>query len=176
MSNKINKIRDLYDQRSKYGKYSTLAPGSKGNLKSKYVATVFNEALLPLISSYKENQFIFDFGCGTGIFIKSIKNNSFSIIGGDISFEMLKIANDLSNKDKRISLLMLDGINIPIKDDCIDCVMAREVLCHVPDSNYSSTFQDLYNCLKPGGKLIVLDQVSQSKKWQNYEKITQINS
>ena len=170
MSDSLKKIRNLYDSRSAYGEYSTLAPSSKGNLKSRYIATVFDQALIPLVKQLRETDLLLDYGCGTGIFIKKIENFPANTIGTDISFEMLRIAQNLVSSSSNASLFMTDGKSIPFRQHVFDCILAREVLCHVPDSILPTLLQELYKSLKQGGKFILLDQVSESTKWQEYPK------
>lgn len=170
MADKLKKIRDLYDSRSVYGEYSTLAPNSRGNLKSRYVATVFDEALLPLVKRLSKGELLLDYGCGTGIFLKKLENFPATAIGTDISFEMLRVAQKILTYKNNSLLYMTDGTTIPFCKHAFNCILAREVLCHVPDSELPGLLKELYRCLKPGGKFILLDQISESPKWQNYPK------
>jgi 2-polyprenyl-3-methyl-5-hydroxy-6-metoxy-1,4-benzoquinol methylase len=49
--------------------------------------------------------------------------------------------------------LVADAFELPIRDGSIDCIIASEIIEHVPDPK--RFLQSLFNALKPGGKLII---------------------
>lgn len=95
-----------------------------------------------------------DFGCGSGVLLPFLAEQSKLVIGIDIElspYEMMK---------KYISfptnIQVINGSQIPMEDipaDSIDLIMALDVLEHVPD--LSTTLDQLMRLLKPGKKLIV---------------------
>ena len=64
----VEENREMYAELSRFGPYSTLAPGNRGGPKSRYFAAAFDAALLPLIRDDPEPIRLLDFGCGSGIF------------------------------------------------------------------------------------------------------------
>ena len=74
---------------------------------------------------------ILDFGCGTGIYTKILKNKGAKIKGFDISPKMLKIAKDYV---KNVEFRQGTGNKIPF-DEKFDIVVASLVLDYFKDWN-----------------------------------------
>lgn len=155
-----------YDRLANHGPYGTLAPHNKGGRKSEYVAAVFDAALLPLIAGAGRKAYFLDFGCGTGIFTRKVAPYMQHVAGVDVSGKILEVAcrvcADLSN----VSLHLTDGERLPFEDCSFDWVAAREVLCCVPDDRLAVVLAEICRVLKPGGRFMLLEQVSDNPYWQ----------
>ena len=103
-----------------------------------------------------EGQLMLDMGCGEGRHsIGALLETQASIVGMDLSFEDLKIAQsrlkDFETSELSTSCTFgLGNINdIPLQDSSLDAVICSEVLEHVDSPNES--VRELVRVLKPGG-------------------------
>lgn len=95
---------------------------------------------------------VLDVGCGNGWLSQALINNHRKVISMDIS---------LTNPEKALKNLthpnhfglVADVFHLPIAEETIDCVVASEIMEHVPDP--ATFIQNLLRPLKKGGKLII---------------------
>ena len=104
----------------------------------------------------ESDQLLLDMGCGEGRHsIGALLQTSANVIGLDLSFKDLSIANsrlndfDLSNLDTFCTFGVGNINNIPLESASLDAVMCSEVLEHVDSPEES--IQELIRVLKPGG-------------------------
>jgi len=89
---------------------------------------------------------LLDIGCGDGEFLQLMNEpNSFGI---DLDSARLSLATD-----KRLSVVLADGCQLPYRDKCFQMVVSMEVLEHVPVM--ASLMEDVNRVLMPGGYWIV---------------------
>jgi SAM-dependent methyltransferase len=162
-------VKAYYDELAKNGPYATLGPDNRGGPKSRYIAETFDAAILPLLRSETIPLRLLDFGCGTGIFtIKALRYVK-EIIGVDLSSGLLSVARELAAKNGgEIHFIQSDGGRLPLRDRVVNRVVAREVLCHVPDEAVGNVLKELVRVLEPKGKVYLLEQVSESPFWQRH--------
>jgi len=53
-------------------------------------------------------------------------------------------------------------------NDSFDFVVARESLCYMPDEQLSTALGEIHRVLKPDGRFLWLEQVSDSPRWQRH--------
>ena len=104
----------------------------------------------------REGQLMLDMGCGEGRHsIGALLETPASIVGMDLSFEDLKIAQsrlkdfDTSELSTSCTFGLGNIDDIPLKDSSLDAVICSEVLEHVDSPNES--VRELVRVLKPGG-------------------------
>jgi ubiquinone/menaquinone biosynthesis C-methylase UbiE len=100
-----------------------------------------------------------DFGCGTGRFVRFFGQRGYSVIGTEITPEMLTEAERLG-LSKGSKLLHTDGVHIPVPDGSVDNVWVCGVLrmsLFVADPVYDKIAEEMYRVLKPGGLVINLE-------------------
>jgi ubiquinone/menaquinone biosynthesis C-methylase UbiE len=100
-----------------------------------------------------------DFGCGTGRFVRFFGGRGHSVLGTEITQEMLDQAKHFGIP-KGSELTLTDGINIPVADATIDFIWACGVLrfsLNVPDPVYDQIAREMYRVLKPGGRVVDLE-------------------
>jgi ubiquinone/menaquinone biosynthesis C-methylase UbiE len=166
--NPVTQVARLYDQLAVNGPYGTLAPGNRGGRKSRYVAEVFDAALLPALQDPScRTQSLLDYGCGTGIFTVQASALVAQTHGLDISEQMLEIARGL-DPEGRVQWLLGDGSRIPLADQTLDWVVAREALCYVPDSDLDDVLGEITRVLRPGGRFLWLEQSSDDPSFQSH--------
>ncbi len=164
----FERVRRLYEERSAHGPYGTLAPGSRGGGKSRYVAAVFDAALLARLTTMNAEQAVLDLGCGTGIFTVQVARTAGFAVGADLSFHMVAAARGLAAREHRPpAFVMTEGLRLPFAPASFDAVIARETLCHVPDAGLPTVLDEVRRILTPGGGFYLLDQVSESPRWRS---------
>jgi ubiquinone/menaquinone biosynthesis C-methylase UbiE len=158
-------VASLYDRFAGNGPYGTLAPENEGGLKSRYVAEVFDAALLPELLAAPPRSLL-DVGCGTGIFSVRAIEHAGLVAGVDVSAQMLRIACDLAGGTPSLGFFQADGTRLPFRDSSFDCVVARESLCYVPDASLPGVLDDIFRVLSPGGRFLWLEQMSDNPAYQ----------
>ena len=113
----------------------------------------------------KDGQHIIDIATGTGDVAFAIsKDYDVSIIGLDISKNMLKIAESKLSKKKsknaKIEFLHGDAEDLPMGDNSYDHICISFGFRNL--GNYDKALKEFYRVLKPGGRLCILE-FSQSK-------------
>jgi SAM-dependent methyltransferase len=171
MHNVTQELKLYYDDLAKNGPYATLAPDNLGGPKSRYIAEAFDAALLPLLKSERVPLRLLDFGCGTGIFTVKAQPHVKEIMGVDLSSGLLSVARELAaKKGVEIPFIQSDGGKLPFADHAVNRVLAREVLCNVPDDAMAGVLKEFGRILEPEGKVYLLEQVSESPFWQRHPK------
>lgn len=104
-------------------------------------------------ASLSAKDLILDVGFGTGVLEQDLENWNVSIIGIDITREMVEIA-----KAKRISclkaMLLGDAEKLPFATESYD----RVVSCYaIKYCDIQSFVKESYRVLKPGGRLVLYD-------------------
>ena len=171
MKEHTDRVRRLYNGRAEHGPYGTLAPHDRGGRKSRYVAEVFDAALIPRFQADPETKRLLDFGCGTGLFTLKVYPYCHRIAGVDISLSLLAVARRLSEKEGlKIPWVRTDGFQLPFKNGEFNRLVARETLCHVADADLPRVIKEIARVLARGAKFYLLEQVSESPKWQHHPK------
>ena len=158
-------VAGLYDALAANGPYGTLAPQNAGGRKSRYVAAVFDAALLPELAGQRSGDLL-DLGCGTGIFSIQALRHAQRVFGMDVSLGVLKVARDLANGDQRLCFVLGDGACLPFADSTFDWVVARESLCYVPDQALPGVLAEIHRVLRPAGRFLWLEQMSDDPDFQ----------
>ena len=127
---------------------------NRRNFLNKGYYSKFSEGLNEAISFYLKSsgQYILDAGCGEGYFLSMLKNKlsneadrkDINYYGIDISKSAIKYATE---RDKAINYAVGSNFNLPILDNCLDCVIR----------NFAPGEANEFNrVLKDDGKLIIV--------------------
>jgi len=103
----------------------------------------------------KEGEKVLDAGCGNGRlapFIKKKIKEKGKIIGIDFSEKMINRGKKNGNL-KKVSYIQTDIHYLPFKKNSFDSVICLAIFPHLNDKN--KALVDIYNVLKPGGKLFI---------------------
>lgn len=92
---------------------------------------------------------ILDLASGTGDFSRMFTELGHETVAVDLSFNMLKVAENTKNK------IQSDGSNLPFEDNTFDAVVCGYALRNFVDLN--SLIAELSRILKPGGKFMAVD-------------------
>ena len=106
---------------------------------------------------------VLDIGCGAGvdtILASMMTGPTGSVIGVDIVPEMLQRAEtNLRMTDlKNVNLKKTTGDKLPFPEDTFEVVISNGVINLIPDKE--SALTEVFRVLKPGGRLMVADQVA----------------
>ena len=116
---------------------------------------------LKLINKYKTGESLLDIGCGTGEFLKIIKQNGFSVEGVEPNDSARSKASQLLNQNINRTLDEVKGLH--------DSITLWHVLEHLPDLNES--IQSMASLLKGAGLLLIAVPNHASKDANHYNKL-----
>jgi ubiquinone/menaquinone biosynthesis C-methylase UbiE len=124
----------------------------------------------------KDKGVLLDFGCGTGRFIRFFGQYGYSVIGTEITDEMLCEARKFGIPEGT-KLLLTDGVHIPLPDQSVDMIWCCGVLrfsLFVPEPKYQDIAKEMYRIIKPGGLVVnveVYTDGSPEAFTQDFEKV-----
>ncbi len=93
---------------------------------------------------------ILDFGTGTGVFARLLREVGACVIGLDVSIGMLAEAR---RHDAALPLVRGRGDRLPFPDDSFDGVFAITVLEFIPDR--AAAFAEICRVTRPGGTAVI---------------------
>lgn len=99
---------------------------------------------------------VIDFGCGNGRFSQFFAAKGYSVLGTEITFEMLQGARHLCEEDS-CHFALTDGILLPTPDDRIDGIWCCGVLRYslfVSTPKYAEIAKEMYRVLRKGGYMV----------------------
>lgn len=111
------------------------------------------------LSFARPGNVLIDFGCGTGRFVRFFSARGMSVIGTEITSEMLAAARR-TGVPKNSSLLLTDGLSIPVADASVDMIWCCAVLRYSLFSDrhsYRKIASEMQRVLKPGGLVVNLE-------------------
>src|ERR1039458_3527493 len=114
------------------------------------------------VGSDLQGKTLLDFGCGTGETSTQLALFGASVVGMDISPELIAVAQRRAERDgvrDRIQFLTVDLLQQPPAANTFDRILCSAVLHHV---DYSLVLPILRNCLKPGGKIVIGEPTAMS--------------
>lgn len=142
----------------------------------RYVNLMRNQEIRMLLEWLKEPQGlkILDAGCGEGIYTLFLAQREASLIGVDLSYKYLAIAQELTESlGLRADHLICDLAHIPLPEGCFDWVICNSVLEHVDEDVLA--LQEMRRVLKPQGalfltvdcedRLLIIDLLDQLPRW-----------
>ncbi len=101
---------------------------------------------------------VLELGCGAGEASVYLAKQGASVVAGDLSEGMLKVALNLAEKHSvSIETLKFSADRIPSEDECFDIVYAANLLHHV---DIEKTLKECSRVLKPGGTFASWDPLA----------------
>jgi ubiquinone/menaquinone biosynthesis C-methylase UbiE len=99
--------------------------------------------------SINNESVVLDVGCGTGLFFSSVSVLANTVIGADVSKELLLLAKRQRGKSENVFLVLADADHLPFKKDVFDFVFAFTVLQNMPRPEETLTefkYSAKHNC------------------------------
>lgn len=96
--------------------------------------------LLPFL---KKGDTVLDLGCGLLVNSLYLKNNGFSVVGMDISVEMLS-----ESKNRDMPLMCADGLNLPFKKNSFGGLLLIDIIEHLPRGKLDAFMKEAKRVLK----------------------------
>lgn len=94
---------------------------------------------------------IVDFGCGWGQVGKILQECGYrNFFGFDTHKVKVAVCKEIGLDTKEASV-----DNIPLSEDCADCIVCMEVLEHLPDGVFEEAFTEILRILKDNGTIII---------------------
>lgn len=150
LSKDKDKISSMFD--SIAGKYDFLNHALSLNIDKSW-----RKKLIKTVRS-QEAKMVLDLACGTGDVSFGLAEADIKIIGGDISREMLKIAEQKKEKCKHkenIQFEYCEADNLRFENDTFDAITISFGIRNFDQRQ--KCIKELYRVLKPGGLLAILE-------------------
>lgn len=110
---------------------------------------------------------VLDAGCGPGRDVLYFAGQGLSVVGIDLSEELLEIARDLV---PNASFLKMDIRCLELPDQCCDGIWACASLLHVPKNQALQTLREFWRVLEPDGLLFLSIKEGEGESWKEHEE------
>lgn len=144
----------------------------KNYLKGGELWATLSEGIIPYFTEFvKKSKFetkhVLDIGCGTGKYLKYLKEKGFKTDGIDSSTIAVRITKD--NLDDLSNILNKDIFRFSIPEGKYDLIISVATLNHGIKSNIKSVIKNIYKALISGGKIfITLPDFEETKKRNSF--------
>lgn len=170
----IEEIRNRFD--NDVERFSNLDTGQVSTIDATLSLELITEGAKRMVPD-AEN--LVDVGCGAGNYTLKMleKLPSLNCTLVDLSKPMLDRAFERvsAQTESTVTILQGDIREVELQQNHFDIILAGAVLHHLrDDKDWETTFQKLYNILKPGGCLMISDLVTQETEaitaytWERY--------
>ena len=101
---------------------------------------------------------LLDVGCGTGAACRSAASVTASVVGIDLSPEMIRQARELASGLANVHFEIADSEHLPFDDGAFTAVVCSNSFHHYPDPGRA--VREMTRVLAPGGRLVLGDACS----------------
>lgn len=141
---------------------SGIDPADRKGHKNYYI-DLLHKVALEEASELKGDEFVLDFGCGSGRMAYWIAPRVKKVVGLEITPEMIQLA-EKNRKADSVEFILYDGVHPPVFSHSFDLVLSIWVLQHMGDDLLKKTVSELAQYLKNGGKFYLIEQASDNPK------------
>lgn len=108
---------------------------------------------------FKKCKSILDAGCGSGVVTRFLaeQNSEALVYGCDAAIDRIESAKTLGKTIKNLSFQNENLSALSYDSSHFDAVVCRYVLQHVPQMNRMKALSEIYRCLKPTGRVVMID-------------------
>lgn len=111
------------------------------------------------------NPKILDIGCGTGSFVRAVRDLVQEAHGVDLSQGMITHASKRSESDAKIQFKKIDGPVLPYPDNSFDVVTSVLSFRYL---DWDPIIHEILRVLKPGGRIMIIDMVAAPVKLREW--------
>lgn len=125
------------------------------------------------LADLKEGEIVLDLGSGAGVDVFLAANKVGSkghVFGIDMTKEMVKRANKTARKHgyENVEFKLGEIEKLPLEDNSVDVIISNCVINLSPDK--LRTYQEAYRVLKPCGRILISDLVTEGKLPESIRK------
>lgn len=89
-------------------------------------------AIVSALESTEGVRTVLDIPCGTGRFTGSLASRGYDVIGSDISFEMMRVAQQKGEPPHApVGFIQADAEHLPLRTGSVDCVVCIRFMFHI---------------------------------------------
>ena len=102
---------------------------------------------------------VLDAGCGSGIVSRylAVSNPGAYVTGCDRAVERLEMASSTASHIQNLKFKEADLCKMNFEEATFDRMVSRYVLQHLPRTEVAVAVGEMYRCLKPGGRIRLID-------------------
>src|SRR5580765_4659049 len=116
-----------WSERANLGELDAVLTGSGNHVRNIFLHNTQVFAAKRALSFLTSRQNIVDFGCGTGRFTRFFATHGHSVLGTEVTQEMIEKA-ELLGLPSGCSAVLTNGITIPVESSSIDLIWVCTVL------------------------------------------------
>ena len=98
---------------------------------------------------------LLDVGCGTGWAVRTAAASADSVVGVDLSPEMIRRARELAGGIDNVAFAIADSERLPFPDGAFTAVLCSNSFHHYPGAD--AAVREMTRMLAPGGRLVIGD-------------------
>lgn len=141
---------------------SGIDPGDLRGHKNYYIDLLHKTALEEVLE-LKGDEFVLDFGCGSGRIAYWIAPKVKKVVGLEITPEMIDLA-ERNRMAENAEFILYDGVHFPVFPYLFDLILSVGVLQTVKAETLGNVISQLSGYLKSGGRFYFIEQVSDNPK------------
>ena len=141
---------------------SGIDPADRGGHKNDYI-DLLQKMALERVFTFKGNEWVLDFGCGSGRMAYWIAPHVKKVMGLEVTPEMIALA-EKNRTAENVEFTLYDGVHFPVLPILFDLILSVGVLQIMKGDLLKNTVSQLARSLKTRGKIFLIEQVSDNPR------------